>query len=101
MNLFSGIVFTLIIMSVIFFSITGNLGLLHLKEIKNEIAVLEGKNRELESDILSTKSNVLALRHSKDFLEKKAREELGLSKPGEVVYFFPEEVPHEQQKKAK
>lgn len=67
-------------------AVVGNQGLLHLQNIENELNGLSGKNRELEAGIVQTQEQLYKIHHSKLELEKHAREELGLSKPGEIVY---------------
>ena len=47
------------------------------EELRREIQILEQKNQELQAKIIQT--------DKQDFLEKKAREELGLKRPGEEV----------------
>ena len=57
------------------------------EEIEREIGALEGKIEDLqeERDLLKT---------DKEYLERVIRDELGLAKPGEVVYkFVTEESP--------
>ena len=47
------------------------------EELRKEIQILEQKNKELRAKIIRAQEP--------DFLEEKAREELGLKKPGEEV----------------
>ena len=89
MKKLSGIIFFLITLLVLFFTATGKHGVLHLQKINNEVAILEEENRRLESEILDLKNKIYAIQNSDEAIEKAAREELGLSKPGEVVYIFP------------
>lgn len=81
----------LVVMSVVLmtFTVAGNHGLLHLFKINNELSALARKNRSIESDILQTRSEIDSLARSRFTIEKQAREELGLSRPDEVVYVFP------------
>jgi cell division protein FtsB len=55
-----------------------------LNSIESEIKNLETQNQELTRDIE-------ALRHDPNTIEKFAREELKLVKPGEVILVTPEE----------
>ena len=57
-----------------------------IEAFKKEIQILEEKNQELQSGIIRS--------GEEDFLEEKAREQLGLKKPGEevVVILPPEEI---------
>ena len=59
-------------------------GLLHQSKIlRDEIQRLEHENLKLQEDIYH-------LRHDPFYLEKVAREELGMSKDGETIYKFEE-----------
>lgn len=70
-------------------TIVGNHGVLHLIGIKNEVSVLDQKNRSLQSETVRVSSEIAATKNSDAHLEKIAREELGLSRRGEIVYIFP------------
>lgn len=76
-----------IIILVLVCTVAGNHGLLHLFQINNELESLEEKNRALESEIAVIRSDATGLKQNKFVLEEKARE-LGLSKPGEIVYVY-------------
>ena len=75
--------------TVSFFSLFGDHGLLHLRQLNNELASLKEKNHQLESSVEELKEKIKAFNTQDKPLEKLAREELGLSKEGEVVYLFP------------
>ena len=74
----------------VFFTVMGNHGLLHLKEINNEVRILEKQNTQLESKIVDLNNKLYSVMNSEVALEKVAREEFGLGKPGEIVYIFEE-----------
>ena len=82
----------LILMSfaVLFFTVTGNHGLLHLQQLNNELQQTKENNRNLESDIAKLNNEIYVIEHSRARLEKIAREELGLSKANEIIYVVPE-----------
>lgn len=73
-----------------FFAVAGNQGLLHLNQLNKEMAELERQNRHIESEITELHNNIYAVEKSDEVLESAAREDLGLSKPGEIVYIFSE-----------
>lgn len=52
-----------------------------VQQLEQEIAKLEGENRRLASEIESLKKSTFAV-------ERIAREDLGMSKPGETVYML-------------
>lgn len=68
----------------------GDSGLLRLHQLKEEHSRLESSIHEQEEINWKLKRDVRALKHNPRQLERLAREELGLVKPGEVVYQFPE-----------
>ena len=55
-------------------------------ELKSDIARLEAENARLKADIESAKSSTFAV-------EKIAREDLSMSREGEVVYMLPRKAP--------
>ena len=73
------------------FTTYGSHGLLHLREINNERAILQAKNDSLERDIARLQNEIQALQTTPLAIEEKAREELGLSRKNEIVYIFPAE----------
>ena len=73
------------------FVVIGDHGILKLSAINNELRLIESKNRELESDIVDVKNKIYSIDNNNLTLEKRAREELGLAKKGEMVYIFPNE----------
>lgn len=90
MNKFVPTILLLLALTLLFFTVAGDHGLLHLKQLTEEQKELEQKNRELESEIASLQNKVYGIRHDPAYLEKSAREQLGLSKPGEIIYIFPQ-----------
>jgi cell division protein FtsB len=83
-------IFAFLIVALLVVTTIGPHGLLHLREINNEAGMLARKNASLELQILEYKVKVKELKESQFALERMAREELGLSRTGETVYFFPE-----------
>lgn len=78
----------LIILSLILLILTfiGERSYKDLKAIDSRILGLEEKNRELDSEIAGLNNEIYGIAESPWKLEKKSRESLGLSKPGEIVY---------------
>jgi cell division protein FtsB len=93
MNRISSAVLGIIILLLLFFTVAGNHGVFHLIRQNAEVSELHAKNRALESEIISLRNNIFAVSYSDEVLEREAREDLGLSKPGEIVYIFPETKP--------
>ncbi len=71
-----------------FFTIFGGRGLIqiyHLKEEKERIKIVNVRLREENQKLAE---QIERMKHSKEDVERIAREELGLVKKGEVVYQF-------------
>lgn len=60
-----------------------------IKVLKEEIQILEGKNEQLKAGVDQTQSE--------SYLEKEARERLGLKKPGEEVVAIKQLAPEEPE----
>ena len=71
------------------FLIFGEWGLLHYWRLSDEATRLERRTRALQSENEHLRENVYRLGNDDQYLEKVAREELGLAREGEVVYRFP------------
>jgi cell division protein FtsB len=84
--------FILLLLSAVLFvlSLTGSHGLLQLRKIDNETRSLEEKNQELSEELTKVSNEIYGVKQSDFVLEKRGREKLGLAKPNEIVYIFPE-----------
>lgn len=78
----------LLILGVILLALTfiGDKGYKDLNTMDKEIEELKEKNRELDSEIAGLDNELYGISESSWKLEKKSRESLGLSKPGDIVY---------------
>ena len=84
-SLFFSVLISFLILLIIGFLIFTNVNIAlrrvelteRVEELRKEIQILEQKNKELRAKIIRAQEP--------DFLEEKAREELGLKKPGEEV----------------
>ncbi len=81
---------TLLILSfvLLYFTLFGRHGVAYLNSLKEETSSLEEHNRKLGSEIADLQNKLFAIQSSAPYLEKIAREQLGLSKPDDVVYLF-------------
>jgi cell division protein FtsB len=77
-------------------SLFGDRGILHLvaqreraESLRREIEDLRAENGRLAAEIAALKTDPRAI-------ERLAREELGLARPGETVFLIPEEDPSER-----
>lgn len=81
--LFAGVFFLL--------SLYGSHGLLRLQAVDGDIVKMQRTAEELDAEIAKLKGQIQAAGRDNDILEQKAREELGLARPNEVIYIFPNE----------
>ncbi len=70
------------------FTIFGERGAIHLLRLWQEKKTLEENNFLLQKENETFRERIHRLRHDDLFLEKVAREELGLVRPGEIIYRF-------------
>ena len=70
------------------FTLFGERGALHLWRLWGEKARLEERNFVLHKENESLRERIDRIRHDDGYLEKIAREELGLVRPGEIIYRF-------------
>lgn len=66
------------------------------QSLADELSRLEGRNRRLEADNTSLKAEISRLRAEDAESVHHARTQLGMVRPGEVVYQFPASSPVER-----
>ena len=71
------------------FAIFGDRGVLHLLRLRNEKRSLDEQNYVLQKENAALRQKIAKLRQDDYSLEKLAREELNLVRPGEIIYRFP------------
>lgn len=71
-----------------FFIAFGERGIWHLWRLSREKRALDDRNFLLRRENDSLREKIERLRRDDAYLEKIAREELGLVRPGEIVYRF-------------
>lgn len=84
-----------LILVLLVYTIVGERGALHLWRLRGEKAKLDDQNYRLQKDNEFLRQRISRLRNDNFYLEKLAREELNLVRPGEVIYRFP---PSERRK---
>ena len=67
-------------------TIVGERGALHLWRLRGEKSRLDEQNYLLQKENEVLRQRIYRIRNDDDYLEKVAREELNLARPGEVVY---------------
>ncbi len=75
------------------YRVYGGAGLGRLGQLKRELVELKARNQVTAAENTRLREEVHALRHDLSAVERVAREELGLVRPGEVVYQIEESEP--------
>jgi len=81
--------FCAFIVTLSLFTTFGERGLFHLWRLWGERRELSETNFLLQKENELLRERIYRLRHDDLYLEKIAREDLGLVRPGEIVYRFP------------
>jgi len=69
-------------------TIVGERGAVHLWRLRREKVRLDEQNFRLQLENQKLHQRIMRIRNDNDYLEKLAREELNMVRPGEVVYRF-------------
>jgi cell division protein FtsB len=75
---------------VFLFAIGGNYGLLNVVKLRRERTALESRNRALEEERDRLRQEIVRLKYDKREIERVARQNYGMAKPGEKVIKFVE-----------
>jgi cell division protein FtsB len=78
-----------VILLLLFHAVVGERGAIHLWRLQGEKAKLDEQNYRLQKDNEALREKITRLRSDNFYLEKIAREELNMVRPGEVIYRFP------------
>jgi cell division protein FtsB len=70
------------------YAVVGERGAIHLWRLQGEKSKLDEQNYRLQKENEALRQKVTRLRRDNYFLEKIAREELNMARPGEVIYRF-------------
>jgi cell division protein FtsB len=74
-------------------TIIGERGAVHLWRLHGEKIRIDEQNYRLQKENEILRQRLLRIRHDNYYLEKLAREELNMARPGEVIYRFPHTKP--------
>src|SRR5919205_2477825 len=77
-----------LIMLLCVYTIVGERGAIHLWRLRAEKAKLDEQNYQLQRENEALRRRIWRLRNDNFYLEKLAREELNLVRPGEIIYRF-------------
>jgi cell division protein FtsB len=78
-----------LILAVALVTVIGERGALHVWRLRGEKSQLDEQNYRLQKENEALRQRIARIRHDDQHLEKLAREELNLVRPGDVVYRFP------------
>jgi cell division protein FtsL len=78
------LVFLYFIFSVVF----GEMGLIKYFRMKRQYDSLASQTEQLKHDNAKLAKEVRALRSDPEYIERIARDKLGLARPGEIVYYY-------------
>ncbi|MBI2502682.1 MAG: septum formation initiator family protein [Candidatus Latescibacteria bacterium] len=71
---------------ILYLFVGGDEGLLEIRRQSQALALLQARLDQLQAENDSLRQILWMLEHDKDYIEKVAREEYGMIKPGEKVY---------------
>ena len=74
-------------------TVVGERGAIHLWRLRGEKSIIDEQNYRLQKENEALHQRVSRIRNDNHYLEKLAREELNLVRPGEVIYRFPKSKP--------
>src|SRR5262252_7637830 len=81
------------------YTVAGDRGVFHLWRLRSEKATLDEQNFRLQKETEALRQRIALVRNNNFYLEKLAREELNLVRPGEVIYRFPSSDPRSTGKR--
>jgi cell division protein FtsB len=71
----------------------GERGAIHLWRLRGEKNRIDEQNYRLQKENEALRQRVSRIRNDNHYLEKLAREELNMVRPGEIIYRFPNSKP--------
>jgi len=87
-NIYGFFIITGFILFILVYSYFGERGIMNVIALKKELGQIENYKQILKIENKKLEENSYFLQNDNKFIENIAREELGLMKTGEMVYFF-------------
>ena len=78
-----------VVVFILYFTVFGERGLLHIHHLKQEREQVLKKVEEMKAENDRLKREIEALKTDRRYLESIARKDFGLVRPNEVIYQFP------------
>jgi cell division protein FtsB len=79
-------------------TIIGERGAIHLWRLRGEKSRIDEQNYLLQKENETLRQRVSRIRNDNHYLEKLAREELNMVRPGEIIYRFPNSKPDKERR---
>jgi cell division protein FtsB len=89
-----------LIILLLVYAVVGERGAIHLWRLQGEKVKLDEQNYRLQKENVALREKISRLRSDNLFLEKIAREELNLVRPGEIIYRFQGSQPVDSRSRA-
>lgn len=74
---------------ILFFTVFGERGLLRINDLKRELNQINTRSAELREANAKLAQEIALLHNDRRYLERRARKDLGLVRPNEIIYQFP------------
>jgi cell division protein FtsB len=71
----------------------GPYGYLSMRHTQSEVERLRGELRRLRNENAQLSGAIQALKNDPEAIERAAREDMGLARPGELIFSLPDEAP--------
>ena len=90
----------LVVVALAVHEIFGDRGYLALRRRQRELETLQQQVKQLQEENQKLEKQIKGLKSDPKAVEKLAREQMKLAKPGEIIYVLPEQDPKDEKKPA-
>jgi len=80
------IVLFFIILMITYYTIFGERGILHLQKLRSDLESIKTSSEKIKKENERLKKEIKLLQNEEQYIDKIAREELGLVKEDEIIY---------------
>ena len=91
MRYFTPVAIFILALAIGFFSVFGSESYAGLQSLKRSLVLQKGKNSRQSVYVDRLKQRAFEIENEPRALEKAARDELGMARPGELIFIFDEE----------
>jgi cell division protein FtsB len=89
------LVYILTLLTILSFTIFGRNGFVEYLKFDQQLSSLKSRLNNLKSETNTESNTLYGINNNPGYLEKLGRENLGLSKKGEIIYIFEEKTQNE------